>query len=94
MSFPNLGNDAILVVPCHSLDLLDVYTHLANFIRMGREEQIRSFLLETSRQMKQRLAKKKGKKVYLSTCGLGIFWLHMRLDSAPKYYTYRPYKIL
>jgi hypothetical protein len=30
--------------------------------------------------------------VWLSTSGLGIYWLHFRLDTVPKYYTYAPYK--
>ena len=30
--------------------------------------------------------------VWLSTSGLGVYWLHVRLDSRPKYYTYEPYK--
>jgi hypothetical protein len=28
---------------------------------------------------------------WLSTAGLGVPWLHLRLDSYPKYYRYRPY---
>jgi hypothetical protein len=28
---------------------------------------------------------------WLSTAGLGVIWLHLRLDSRPKYYSYRPY---
>jgi len=31
--------------------------------------------------------------VWLSTSGMGIAWLHLRLDSRPKYYTYRPYRV-
>ena len=29
--------------------------------------------------------------VWLSTAGHGVAWLHVRLDSQPKYYRYRPY---
>jgi len=29
---------------------------------------------------------------WLSTAGLGVYWLHLRLDSRPKYYRYQPYK--
>ena len=28
---------------------------------------------------------------WVSTAGGGVAWLHVRLDSAPKYYTHRPY---
>jgi hypothetical protein len=30
--------------------------------------------------------------VWLSTAGGGVSWLHVRLDSRPKYYGYHPYK--
>lgn len=30
--------------------------------------------------------------IWLSTSGLGVYWLHMRLDRRPKYYTYEPFK--
>ena len=29
--------------------------------------------------------------VWLSTSGMGVPWLHMRLDQVPKYYTYEPF---
>ncbi|KAL7575598.1 hypothetical protein ACA910_020166 [Epithemia clementina (nom. ined.)] len=32
--------------------------------------------------------------VWLSTSGMGIAWLHMRLDQVPKYYTYTPFVTL
>ena len=93
ISFPNLGNDALLVVPCNeNSDSPQSYMHLANFMRMGPDEQIKIFWKEVVKQMFQRLAKKIDKKVWLSTCGLGIFWLHIRMDSTPKYYTYEPYR--
>ena len=30
--------------------------------------------------------------LWVSTCGLGVYWLHVRLDSFPKYYRYAPYQ--
>lgn len=33
-----------------------------------------------------------GGNLWCSTSGLGVYWLHIRLDQYPKYYTYRPYK--
>jgi hypothetical protein len=29
---------------------------------------------------------------WLSTSGLGVFWLHVRLDQRPKYYAHTPYR--
>jgi NADH:ubiquinone oxidoreductase subunit len=30
--------------------------------------------------------------VWLSTAGMGVAWLHVRLDDRPKYYGYSPYR--
>jgi hypothetical protein len=30
--------------------------------------------------------------LWLSTSGLGVAWLHVRLDERPKYYTHAPYR--
>ena len=32
--------------------------------------------------------------IWLSTSGLGVFWLHISLDSWPKYFTHEPYRNL
>jgi hypothetical protein len=29
---------------------------------------------------------------WLSTSGLGVYWMHVRIDVAPKYYTYAPFR--
>jgi hypothetical protein len=31
--------------------------------------------------------------LWLSTAGMGVSWLHLRLDSRPKYYRHRSYAI-
>ena len=30
--------------------------------------------------------------IWLSTAGMGVPWLHVRLDSRPKYYAFGPYR--
>ena len=32
------------------------------------------------------------KPTWLSTAGMGVAWLHVRLDQRPKYYAHRPYR--
>lgn len=32
------------------------------------------------------------RKLWLSTSGLGVSWLHVRVDSVPKYYNFEEYK--
>jgi len=34
----------------------------------------------------------RGVPVWVSTSGLAVPWLHVRLDSVPKYYSYRAYR--
>jgi len=31
--------------------------------------------------------------IWLSTHGLGVYWLHVRIDTYPKYYHYQPYLV-
>jgi len=31
---------------------------------------------------------------WLSTAGGGVAWLHVRLDTRPKYYRYNPYRAI
>lgn len=35
-----------------------------------------------------------GVEKWVSTSGLGVHWLHLRIDIKPKYYSYQPYKNL
>lgn len=43
VTFPNLGHDATLVVPCPADDTpLDSYTHIAAFMRGARPQQVRT----------------------------------------------------
>ena len=34
----------------------------------------------------------RGDPVWFSTSGLGVTWVHLRLDERPKYITYAPYR--
>ena len=90
IEFPNLGNDAILVVPCPN-DLSDKYSHLASFVRNAPESQQHNLWKLVGKTMKSRLS---NKPVWLSTAGGGVAWLHIRLDDRPKYYGYQPYRYL
>jgi hypothetical protein len=87
-TFPNLGRDAILVVPCpggpHS-----AYGHLAAFVRQAPEPQRHAFWAAVGAALRRRLGTK---PVWLSTAGAGVAWLHVRLDDRPKYYGHAPYR--
>jgi hypothetical protein len=89
LTFPNLGGDAILVVPAPLSDE-GCYTHLARFIRDAPRSQVDALWRATGVAMQGRIS---GAPTWLSTAGMGVSWLHLRLDSRPKYYRYEPYKV-
>lgn len=87
VTFGNLGGDSKLIapVPAEGRD----FAHLASFVRSAEREQahelLRSMAVEVERTLDDR-------PLWLSTSGLGVFYLHIRLDRRPKYYTYAPYR--
>ncbi len=90
VSFPNLGGDAHLIVPTPMADDL-CYAHLASFVRNAQKEQIIAFWQCVGMEWEKQLG---DQPKWLSTAGLGVAWLHVRIDSRPKYYRYSPYKSL
>lgn len=87
IEFANLGKDALLVVP-RPLSPTSSYCHLAAFLRTAPESQKRAFWQHLGKAIAQQLDTS---PLWVSTSGLGVYWLHARLDSRPKYYTYDPY---
>ena len=88
VDFANLGNNAYLIAPCPDIPL-SAYKHLAAFIRKAPEHQKHSLWQRVGEVLEQRLNKQ---PIWLSTSGLGVPWLHVRLDSSPKYYSFQPYR--
>src|SRR5262249_21726977 len=82
VSFPNLGNDALLVVPCPG-DKLSGYAHLAAFVRQAPEAQKHALWVNVAKAMERQLGQA---PIWLSTAGAGVAWLHVRIDKRPKYY--------
>jgi hypothetical protein len=88
VSFPSLGRDAHLVVPAPTNPRLD-FAHLAAFLRNAPVSIQHALLAEVSRQV---VARHSAEPLWLSTAGGGVAWLHVRLDSTPKYYSHQPYR--
>ncbi len=88
-TFANLGSDAWLIAPRPKAPN-NVYTHLTKFLREAPPEQCDDFFHVLGAEIEKRLD---NHPLWINTSGLGIYWLHARLDSYPKYYTYSPYKI-
>lgn len=86
--FKNLSGDATLVVPC-PLNHQTEYTHLASFIRTASKSQIIEFWKTVGIATQQLIQEQ---DLWLSTAGLGVSWLHVRLDNSPKYFRTLDYK--
>lgn len=90
LSFPNLGGDAIMVVP-RPLASMSAYGHIAAFVRNAPEPQRHALWKAVGDAMARRI---NARPVWLSTAGGGVSWLHVRLDDRPKYYGFAPYRVL
>ena len=88
VTFENLGADATLVAPSPG-ELGADYGHLAAFLRAACDSQVNALWRSVGRAVSRALS---DKPLWLSTSGLGVAWLHIRLDSTPKYYQHRPYR--
>ena len=87
VSFPSLRRDAQLIAPCPQGEP-GIYTHLASFLRGAPEAQVDELWMRVGTEVAARVS---GEPLWLSTAGMGVAWLHVRLDSRPKYYWHRPY---
>ncbi len=90
VNFENLGKDAQLIVPTPAVGHSEEhYAYLAQFVRNAPLAQVDALW--------QQVGEIYGKAIqinptWLSTSGLGVHWLHIRIDTAPKYYHYLPFK--
>ncbi len=90
IEFSNLGGDATLVVPCPR-GPLSAYSQISAFMRQAPDDQQHQLWTLVGAALERQLG---AQPVWLSTSGLGVYWLHIRFDSEPKYYTYEPYRKL
>ncbi len=90
VAFSNLGKDAVLVVPTPQ-SAAENYSHLGQFLRKGNVHQIDRFWTMLSYAIESMLEKER--PIWVSTSGLGVAWVHVRIDHQPKYFQYKPYKL-
>ncbi len=88
IEFPNLSGDATLVVPCPG-EPSSAYSQISTFARQAPDDQQHQLWSMVGAALERQLS---AQPVWLNTSGLGIYWLHIRLDSSPKYYTHEPYR--
>lgn len=89
-NFPKLGSNATLIVLAPVSPEPSCYTHLGNFLRAAPVGQVDRFWQVVGETMQQRVS---ASPLWLSTAGMGVSWLHLRLDSRPKYYRHRAYAV-
>jgi hypothetical protein len=85
--FDSLGRDAWLIAPCPGERGTD-FAHLASFVRTASPACASALWRAVGDAVAERVGTA---PLWLSTAGLGVSWLHVRLDSRPKYYRHRPY---
>jgi len=83
-SFSNLSGDSILIIPIPNKSKYN-YTTLKDFIDNAPLKQQKAFWIHVAECIIELL--KIVDKVYLNTHGLGVYYLHVRLDTKPKYYS-------
>jgi hypothetical protein len=86
--FDNLGGDATMIVP-RPREGVPGYAHIAGFTRQAPQAQ-QLLLWKTVGETLHRMLG--DAPLWLNTAGGGVPWLHVRLDSRPKYYVYGPYR--
>ncbi len=94
VAFDNLGGDGLMIAPCpqdpHRPRVPEAaYAHFAAFLRRGPEAQVDALWQAVGAAVLDRVGPS---PLWLSTAGGGVAWLHVRLDSWPKYYAYAPYR--
>lgn len=84
-TFKNLGGDTVLIAPSPT----GSYPHFAAFLRTAPAGQAD----ELFRAIGNAVADWEGAgPPWVSTAGMGVPWLHVRLDTRPKYYRHAPYR--
>jgi hypothetical protein len=88
-AFANLGGDGYMIAPTPPSRHAD-FAHLAAFLRASDSGQQHALWQCVGEAMLLRL---NDQPLWLSTAGGGVPWLHVRIDTRPKYYAFRPYAV-
>jgi hypothetical protein len=90
VSFANPRGDSTLVAPNPPAPGIDEapFASIGPFLRAAPRRLTNALWRATAAAAEQAVS---GKPIWISTSGAGVAWLHVRLDSSPKYYRYAPY---
>ena len=86
-AFLNLGKTGTMIAP--TPDSSFDGASIASFLRTASTDRVVALWALVGREMTSKVNQV---PIWLSTAGLGVSWLHVRLDPRPKYYRYLPYK--
>lgn len=90
-SFPNLSGDTVLVIPMPKKNRkgkFKNYSTLKKFMDNASRTQQKIFWKHVYKQIIK--FRKKNKRVWISTHGKGVSYLHVRISNSPKYYEDSP----
>ncbi|KLL03482.1 MAG: hypothetical protein MRECE_10c011 [Mycoplasmataceae bacterium CE_OT135] len=89
VSFFSFSRDTLVVpIPNEKKN----YKNLKEFINNAPSEQKNNFWQKVGEEMEEKLLNADGAPRWLSTHGLGVPYLHVRIDKKPKYYSWKEYK--
>lgn len=90
VEFKSLGGDATLIAPVPHAGH-EIYNHLAVFARNAPESQIDALWQMAGDVMNRDTGTQ---PLWFNTEGGGVAWLHVRVDTRPKYYGYAKYTVV
>merc|ERR1712176_1041196 len=91
--FPNIKGDCTLVSPAQAVDNREFYGHIGSFLRQAPEAQHEAQWRQLGEAIHMRLSRTRpSASLWVSTAGGAVPWLHMRVDSAPKFYRFQAYR--
>ncbi|CFW92774.1 Conserved protein of unknown function (coil coil domain) [endosymbiont DhMRE of Dentiscutata heterogama] len=90
-SFPGLSGDNILIIPIPKPGPELDFKNISQFTKNGPEEQQQALWQEVAEKLSEELSKSDRPR-WLSTHGLGVPYLHVRICERPRYYHYKEYE--
>jgi len=86
-TFPNLSRTSTMIVPTPHDDR--DYAHLGAFLHTAPWGSVHALWKRVAQEVSASL---NDQPLWLSTAGLGVPWLHLRIDRRPKYYAHAAYR--
>lgn len=86
-SFMNLGKNGRMVSPVPDTSFNGA--SIASFLKTASDKRLIALWRLVGKEV---LGSITHSPIWLSTAGLGVSWLHIRIDTRPKYYRYMPYR--